>query len=401
MIMTEKKKENVVDIGLKSFLTAIIVIFIMMVLTYGLTFMIPGGGIPFWKWALSPVLVLFGEDSGSLIAIILLLVVLGGAFNCLDKFGVLRLLLDKITAKSGDRKRILLAMIPLFFMVLGSVAGTYEECVPLVPVVVALAIRFGWDALTGLGMSILAAGCGFAAGVCNPFTVGVAQELLGLPMFSGLWLRIINFILIYVLLLFFLFRYAKRIERPVGNISETNGSGSYKKEKKEYYLDSKLKKLMITFRNGVIGVLPGVLLILMANSIRFTLMEGNILDALLKAAVTIAGGLPGWSVILFIYGLVLFFNFFIPSGSAKVFLLMPLIVPVAQKFDISAQLCIIAFAFGDGFSNVFYPTNPVLLIALGLANVSYGEWVKWSAKFQVMNLILTGGLLLLGFLIGY
>ena len=114
--MIEKKKENVVDIGLKSFLTAIIVIFIMMVLTYGLTFMIPGGGIPFWKWALSPVLVLFGEDSGSLIAIILLLVVLGGAFNCLDKFGVLRLLLDKITAKSGDRKRILLAMIPLFFI---------------------------------------------------------------------------------------------------------------------------------------------------------------------------------------------------------------------------------------------------------------------------------------------
>ena len=163
----------------------------------------------------------------------------------------------------------------------------------------------------------------------------------------------------------------------------------------------KLKKLMITFRNGVIGVLPGVLLILMANSIRFTLMEGNILDALLKAAVTIAGGLPGWSVILFIYGLVLLFNFFIPSGSAKVFLLMPLIVPVAQKFDISAQLCIIAFAFGDGFSNVFYPTNPVLLIALGLANVSYGEWVKWSVKFQVMNLILTGGLLLMGFLIGY
>ena len=80
---------------------------------------------------------------------------------------------------------------------------------------------------------------------------------------------------------------------------------------------------------------------------------------------------------------------------------MPLIVPIAQLFDISAQMCVMAFAFGDGFSNVFYPTNPVLLISLGLANVEYGKWAKWSVKFQVMNLLLTSGLLLLGLIIGY
>ena len=399
--MVEKKKENEMDVGAKSFITAIIVIFIMMILTYGLTFMIPGGGIPFWKWALSPILVLFGEDRASLIAIILLLVVLGGVFNCLDKFGILRLLLDKITEKFGERKRILLAVIPLFFMVLGSVAGTYEECVPLVPVVVALAIRFGWDALTGLGMSILAAGCGFAAGVCNPFTVGVAQELLGLPMFSGLWFRVMNFILIYVLLVSFLFFHAKKIEGLRENSGEKTEKERHKKIKSDYYLDNKLKKFLQTFGKGVLGVLPGVLLILMANSIRFMLMEGNILDTLLQGAITVAEGLPRWSVILFIYGLVLFLNFFIPSGSAKAFLLMPLIVPAAQAFDISAQLCIVAFAFGDGFSNVFYPTNPVLLISLGLANVSYGDWVKWSGKFQIVNLILTGLLLLGGLFVGY
>ena len=80
---------------------------------------------------------------------------------------------------------------------------------------------------------------------------------------------------------------------------------------------------------------------------------------------------------------------------------MPLLVPIAENFDISAQLCIMAFAFGDGFSNVFYPTNPVLLISLGLANVSYGKWVKWSVKFQFINLILTTILLLIGLGIGY
>ena len=80
---------------------------------------------------------------------------------------------------------------------------------------------------------------------------------------------------------------------------------------------------------------------------------------------------------------------------------MPLIVPVAEVFGISAQLCVVAYAFGDGFSNVFYPTNPVLLISLGLADVSYGKWAKWSWKFQVLNLLLTSGLLLLGLVIGY
>ena len=142
-------------------------------------------------------------------------------------------------------------------------------------------------------------------------------------------------------------------------------------------------------------------MILMANSIKYTLEEGNFLDTILNGFVSTAEILPRWSVILFIYFIVLILNFFISSGSAKAFLLMPLIVPIAEAFDISAQLCILAYAFGDGFSNVFYPTNPVLLISLGLADVDYMRWAKWSGKFQVLNLILTGALLLLGLAIGY
>ncbi|MBR5317685.1 MAG: AbgT family transporter [Lachnospiraceae bacterium] len=399
--MTEKKKKNTLDAGVGSFVAATVMIFIMMVLTYILTFIVPGGGIPFWKWVLSPILVLFGEDRASLIAIIALLLGLGGVFNCLDKYGVLKFLLDKITDKFGKNRKMLLAVIPLFFMILGSVAGTYEECVPLVPVVVALAIRLGWDPLTGLGMSILAAGCGFAAGICNPFTIGVAQGIVDLPMFSGMWLRVVDFGLIYGLLLFFLLFHVKKIERPMDDIITPPKDCKPSLVRNNYYLDSKWKKMIITFRDGVVSVLPGVFLILMANSIRFTLMEANILDILLGKAVEVAAELPRWSVILFIYGLTLFMNFFIPSGSAKAFLLMPLIVPIAEAFDISAQLCIIAFAFGDGFSNVFYPTNPVLLISLGLANVSYGKWARWSVKFQFANLILTTAILLVGLVIGY
>ena len=390
--MRKKKEKGTGEVGIKSFMTAMIVIFIMMVFTYGLTMVVPGGGIPFFQWLFSPILVLFGEDNTSLISIIALLVGLGGIFNCLDKFGVLKFLLDKITGKFSNNKMAFLAVTILFFMLLGSVAGTYEECAALVPVVVAVALRFGWDALTGLGMSILAAGCGFAAGICNPFTIGVAQEIAGLPMFSGMGDRIINFIFIYFLLLIFLVYHIRKIEKTeVGRTAKEDT-----KEGEEKTFPVSVKNTGFLFWEGVKNILPGILLILMANSIKFTLMEGKVVDIMLESAISMAEGLPGWAVILFIYGLVLVMNFFIPSGSAKAFLLIPLIVPVAQAFGIPAQLCIMAFAFGDGFSNVFYPTNPVLLISLGLAKVSYGEWVKWSIKFQMINILMTSLILLSG-----
>lgn len=442
--MSEKKENTGINISVKSFITAIVVIFILMVLTYGLTFLIPGGGIPFWKWALSPILVLGAEGNVSLIAVIAFLLVIGGIFNCLDKCGLMQYMLDTITDKFGKDRYKLLALVTLFFMAMGSMIGSFEEAVPMVPIVVALAVRLGWDPLVGLGMSILAIGCGFSAGVCNPFTVGVAQELAGLPMFSGIWFRLLAFVLVYILLLAFLYFYAKKIERPI----DTEGV------KSSFCYDAKMAKglklfagimcggiLLVlssvvitflqditmiivaitflvaglvavnatgrggnipkTFLNGVSSVFPAVFMILMANSIKYTMMEGNILDPILQGMVDIAAKLPGWSVILFIYLIVLVLNFFISSGSAKAFLLMPLIIPIAETFGISTQLCIVAYAFGDGFSNVLYPTNPVLLISLGLADVDYGKWLKWSWKFQFLNLILTSLLLLFGLFIHY
>lgn len=442
--MSEKKENTGINISVKSFITAIIVIFALMVLTYGLTFIIPGGGIPFWKWILSPVLVLGAEGNVSLIAVIVFLLVIGGIFNCLDKCGLMQYMLDTITDKFGKDRYKLLALVVLFFMAMGAMIGSFEEAVPMVPIVVALAVRLGWNPLVGLGMSILAIGCGFSSGVCNPFTVGVAQELAGLPMFSGIWFRLIGFVLVYCLLLGFLYFYAKKVERPI-NMEDF---------KQSFVYDAKMAKglklfagimcggiLLVlssvvitflqditmiivavtfliagivavaatgrggniakTFFGGVGSVFAAVFMILMANSIKYTMEEGNILEPILQGMVDTATTLPGWSVILFIYLIVLVMNFFIASGSAKAFLLMPLIIPIAETFGISAQLCIVAFAFGDGFSNVFYPTNPVLLISLGLADVDYGKWFKWSWKFQFINLILTSILLLFGLVIGY
>ena len=462
------------NISVKSFITAIVVILVLMMLAYGLTFIIPSGeyartvndagqtlvdteqgfkyvdgGIPLWKWLLSPVLVLGGSGSGTIIAVIIFLLVIGGAFSCLDKSGIMNHLLDRITHRYGDSRYKLLTVVLFFFMAMGALVGSFEEIVPLVPIVVALAIRLGWDAYTGMAMSLLAVGAGFASGVMNPFTVGVAQSLAGLPMFSGISLRLLSFVLIFGLLLFFVRGYARKVEGPVQDDQSLGAAGG--SEAQGRMLDRAVKVFAIVvgigiifilsstfiralqdftmigvavmfliagiaapivaglkgrelgkvFLKGVMGILPAVLMILMASSIRYTLEEAKILDTILHGAVEIAGGLPKFAIILFIYLIVLVMNFFIASGSAKAFMLIPLIVPLAQLFGISPQLCIVAFAFGDGFSNVFYPTNPALLISLGLADISYTGWAKFSFKFQALNIVLTSLILLLGLAIGY
>ena len=107
------------------------------------------------------------------------------------------------------------AILIFFFMAMGAMIGSFEECVPLVPIVVALSVSLGWDHLTGMGMSLLAVGCGFASGVCNPFTVGVAQELADLPMFSGVWLRLLSFVCIFLLVWLFVRHHAEKVEKPI------------------------------------------------------------------------------------------------------------------------------------------------------------------------------------------
>ena len=142
-------------------------------------------------------------------------------------------------------------------------------------------------------------------------------------------------------------------------------------------------------------------MILMAASIKYTMVESKILDTILHSAAEMAGAMPKTGVILFIYLICLVMNFFISSGSAKAFLLIPIIAPLAQLFGIPLQLAIVAFAFGDGFSNVIYPTNAGLLITLGISDVSYGDWFRYSWRFQLINLLLTAGILLFGLAVGY
>jgi len=440
-----------------------------MLFSYVLTFILPGGeytryvtqsgntmvdvsvpfkvvdsGMPFWKWVLAPLLVL-GSDTGStLIIVIAFLFIIGGVFRSFRLYGLNEYLLNKIVYIYGNNKYKLMYVLILFFMCIGSFAGTFEAVIPIVPIVVSLSIVLGWNGVLGLAISLLSVECGFAVGIMNSFTVGVAQTLSGIQMFSGAWLRIISFVLIYILLSIFLTRCAKRLDKCSIEQSIAKFEIDTRMDKAlKFFLISillgivcilsfslisslrkytmilivitffiagvgavkiagmKLDDFIKTFFDGVISMIPCVVVILMASSIKYILTESNIMDTILHGAVSIADGMPNELLIIFIYCLCLFINFFIPSGTAKAFLLIPLIVPLAQIFGISAQLCVLAYAFGDGFSNVVYPTNPGLLISLGLSDISYIDWIKFSWKFHLINFILTSLILEFGLMVGY
>lgn len=475
--ITLENKKNNAEISVKSFITAVIILGLLMIATYFLTFLIPSGeyqrilsngeyvivpntystisgGISFIKWLLSPILALTAEGGITIISISIFLLIIGGVFYVLDSIGILSYMLYKITSKYSDKKYKLLCIISFFFMTMGSCIGSFEECVPLVPLAVALAYSLGWDALVGLGMSILSAGLGFATGICNPFSVGVAQELAGLPMFSGISFRLISFAIVYIILISFLILYCKKLDKTSAKSldetaatilsDDTNIENSIAKDKaiKSFitimgigillivispfipvlqdiimpiialcflmagistaYLAGASRKVFISnFVKGVIGILPAILLILMASSIKYTMTEAKVMDTIMYYATNIIESTPKGQSIILVYVFILIMNLFIGSGSAKAFLLIPLIAPLVDIAGISRQLAVLAFTYGDGFSNLLYPTNPVLLISLGLAGVSYSKWFKWIYKLQIIIFVVTSILLLIALKVGY
>ena len=458
------KKKN---LELKSFLSALIVIFILMCSCYALTLILPGGeytrildtsgneiidtsvpftfvegGLPFYKFILSPILVLTMSGSGTTIAILIFLFVIGGIFKCLEESGIMKYFLEKTSYNYAKSRYDLLKILSLFFMLMGTLMGSCEEIIPLVPIVVSLTTSLGFDAMTGLGISILAGSCGFSSGVANPFTIGLAHRLAGLPMFSGAWYRIIIFITIYIVLMFFIIRHAKKIAKDVDTDFEFVKNERLDKATKAFAIamgiglicvilssvitilqdytmiivalmflvggiiacfiaEVPFKVFMNNFKDGALSIAPAALSILMASSIKYILTEGKILDTILYYLISCINGLPRWAIILFVYLIFLIMEVFIASGSAKAFLLMPLILPIAQICNISSRLAILSFAFGDGFSNVIYPTNAGLLISLSLADSSFKDWFRYSWKFFLLNFILTCLFLVAGLYIGY
>ena len=403
---------------------------------------------PFWRWITAPLEVLGSADGLTIIVIILFLLMVGAAFAVLDSCGILREGISRIVARVGTRKYLLLWAVSFFFMFVGAFFGIFEEVIPMVPIIVALALSMGWDSLVGLGMSILAVNMGFSTAISNPFTIGVAQKLAGLPLFSGAGLRLVFFVITYLVFMLFLTGYAKKVERdphrsPVYAEDNAQAFRLNKVEKSQAVGTLRFKPAVLWFGvfmamiafvlvsapflpaiadyslpivavlfllaglgagflsgaktsnvlqaawQGMERIALGIPLILMASSIKFIIAQGGVLDTILFHASSLLSGVSPMTAALAVYGLALLIEFFIGSGSAKAFLLMPLLIPLANMVGLTSQTAVTAYCFGDGFSNLVYPTNPVLHIALGLTVVSYGKWLRWSLKLWALILPLT------------
>lgn len=459
--------DNALKIQKRVFLSAIVILFILLIGTGIVTYFIPSGSyqyqivdgvktiipdtfsytdqgnIAFYRIFTAPFEVLAAEGNAIVIAIIVFLLIIGGSITVLNKVGIIEFVIYKIIDKFKDRKYVLLAVITLIFMSIGAFIGVFEEIVPLVPIMIILSKKLGWDTKIGLGMSILATGFGFSAAVTNPFTIGVAQELAGLPVFSGFLYRIIIFSVIYLLLIGFLVVNAKKVEEKQGEVDILKPEKSPNKKALVwvaiwfvmmfvsifvspflpflqdynlilialYFLIAGIGALFFSYKqkkegfkvylNGSLSMAPGVILILLATGVKHIITISGVMDTILFNLVNGLENSSSFTVILGAFFFTLFANFFIGSGSAKAFLIIPILNPLLDLSLISRQLGVLAFQFGDGFSNLFYPTNAVLLVSLGLANFSYTKWFKWTLILQVTIVLLAILFLYIGLKMGY
>jgi len=129
---------------------------------------------------------------------------------------------------------------------------------------------------------------------------------------------------------------------------------------------------------------PAVLLILMSLSVRHIVELGGITDTILNSAANLIAGSTTFMAAFFVYLVTLGMNVFIGSASAKAFLMMPILSPLADLVGITRQTAVLAFGFGDGFSNMLFPSNALLLIGLGFTVVSYPRWFRWTIPLQIV-----------------
>jgi uncharacterized ion transporter superfamily protein YfcC len=161
------------------------------------------------------------------------------------------------------------------------------------------------------------------------------------------------------------------------------------------------RRVVAAFGRGAAAILPGVLLILMSLSVRYIVDLGGITDTILYRATRSIGETGPFASALLIYLVTLGMNFFVGSASAKAFLMMPILAPLADLAGVTRQTAVLAFDFGDGFSNMIYPSNALLLIGLSFTVVSYPRWIRWTIPLQVFALVLSVAFLGIAVAVGY
>ncbi|WP_235040582.1 YfcC family protein [Vreelandella profundi] len=440
-----------------------VLIFLILVATYLLTFIIPAGEfervtqngrtmvVPgsftyLENVANIPLFNIFVAIPEGLVAAsryLFIVFIAGGLFHIMQKTGALENAIGVAVNRVGVERRNIIIVVGTFIYGFFGVAVGFENNIALVPIAILIASAIGCSSLVGVAMAVGGIGIGFALSPINPYTVGVAQGIAELPTFSAAWLRTLLVVSSLGLLSLYICKRVVNME-----FDEPDNAESLSKPLSEYSLTKRDILTMVVFVGGLVAMLVGVftrgwyineiagvflilaILIgaingLSANGIVKQLMEGAasvtagalvigvaasiqvileqalIIDTIVNALSTLIDGIP--SVFAAIMASVVqgVINLFIPSGSGQALVTMPILIPVADLVGMSRQLMITAFQIGDGLTNLIIPTSGGTLAMLALGRVSYAQWLKAILPFMVMVYGLAWVALIIGHLVGY
>lgn len=387
--------------------------------------------------------------------IIVFILIVGGAFYILNQSHAIdvgvSVFLRRIQRLSRYRliKRvgvdnIIITLVMVVFSLFGALFGMSEETIAFVVVFIPLAIQMGYDSIVGVCMCYVAAHVGFAGAMLNPFTIGIAQGIADVPLFSGLEYRVVCWFLLTIVGISFVLWYAHRVKKcpersPVYKLDDYWRSqqfniqqstlnvrhlfvlilllltivalvvgvlsfGWYITEISALFLAMGILAGIIDrhgadgiaklFLEGCKDILSAALVVGLASGIIIILRDGHVIDTILFALTKSLSSLGEVTSLAVMYLFQTLLNIVMPSGSAKAALTMPIMAQFADLVDLSRQSTVLAFQFGDGFTNMLTPTSGVLIAVLGMARIPYGVWVKWVWKF-ILALIVIGFILML------
>lgn len=429
-----------------------VIIFALIILAAICTWIVPNGVGQSWQ-----VFSAFFKGFQKTPAIIVFILIIGGAFWILNDtkaidYGVSRFIvysakLEKnkfISCIGADNLFIVLIMI--MFSLFGAIFGMSEETIAFAAIFVPLAIKMGYDSIVGICMCFLAAGLGFAGCLLNPFTLGIAQDIADIKMFSGLQYRLFIWAIITFVGISFVLYYANRIKRNP-KLSPMYELDRYWREKatqniEEQSFNGKVAKrelliLFLVIVSLIVGVtvfewgftqiaalfffmaiacgvaakkdaneiaqlfiagckdmLSAAMVVGLASGIIVILEDGKVIDYLLKEISLSLSDSNKLSSLSLMYVFQTLMNALITSGTAKAAMLMPIFRDISNMVGLSLQSTVTAFHIGDGFTNLITPTSGVLIAVLGVARIPYVKWVKFIWKF-ILAMVVLGWLLLL------
>ena len=362
-------------------------------------------------------------DAASVIALVFLV---GGAFGVVDQTGALRRGVGWLVQRLRRRELLVIPICCIAFATGGALENMQEEIIPLVPVLLLLTTQLGFDPLVAAAVSVGAAGVGSAFSPINPFQVGIAQKLAGLPLLSGSGFRLVFLALALAIWIGATIRYARKT-RTVG------AAGSVETIEPVGTRDGLVLGLVIVtfaiFIVGVMkygwdfdqmsalffimGVLAGVIgglgvngtadafvdgfrsmafagmLIGFARAIYVVAEQGQIIDTIVNGLFAPLSHLPvavaavGMMVVQF------FVHFPVPSVSGQAVLTMPVLVPLSDLLGLGRQVTVLAYQYGGGLADILVPTNGALMAILAASGVPFGKWIRFLAPVYA-------GLFLLG-----